>query len=378
VSGEAVLIAGYSGRALAQSAQRAGYVPLVADGYADADTRDAAETFVHLPEFVTTGVTRTGLQAALDQLSASCARPPIGLVLGAGFEDRLLLAAALEDDFPVLGTSAASATTCKTPAQFFPTLTRLGIAHPETRFDPPLSPEGWLTKKIGGSGGRHIRETHAGDGTSKHAYFQKKISGAPLSVLGIVSPAGDAFAFSRQWTSPVPSQPFRYGGATGPLTLDEDLEARLIDTCLTLAREFDLIGLVSFDFLVENSEAMLIEINPRPGATLDVFDDASGTLFAAHVAACTGENPAELLQEHWQPPAARSAAYLYADRGALTVNTSEWPGWVMDRPMPGTRIAAGNPIATVSAEASTPDAAERLCFERMGLLQTMLYDNAQS
>ncbi len=376
MSGEAVLIAGYSGRALAQSARRAGYQPLVADGYGDEDTRAASLGVAHIAEFVTTGITRTSLESALSELTAASEEPPIGLVLGAGFEDRLLLMGALEDDYAVLGTSTRANVRCKTPAQFFPTLARLGIPHPETCFDPPASASGWLIKKIGGSGGAHIREATPADQPSKHAYFQKKVSGDAISVLGIVSPQGDAFAFSRQWTSPGPSKPYRYGGATGPLTLDEDLEARLIDTCLTLAREFDLMGIVSFDFLAADGEPLLIEINARPGATLDVFDDAQGTLFAAHIAACTGEDPAQILQNQWHPPAARSVAYLYADQGPVTVNITDWPEWVMDRPAPGSRITARNPIATVKAEAATPDEAECLCFTRMGQLQAMLYDSA--
>jgi uncharacterized protein len=375
VPGESVLIAAFSGRALAQSARRAGYNPLVADGYGDDDTRACAHATEHLPQFITTGITAKSLVPALERLVAASPEPPIGLVLGAGFEDRLLLVADLEDQFPVLGTSAAACINCKEPAHFFPTLARLGIPHPETRFDPPPSPAGWLTKKVGGSGGSHIRETSATARKSKHVYFQKKVPGEAISVLGIVCAQGDAFAFSRQWTSPTPSQPYRYGGATGPLTLDEDLEARLIDTCLTLAREFDLKGIVSFDFLVHEGEPLLIEINPRPGTTLDVFDDSAGTLFSAHIAACTAINPAELLQSQWQPPAARTVAYLYADSGPLTVTAIDWPHWALDRSPLGTHVTAQSPIATVLAEAETPDAAERLCFERMGQLNSMLYDN---
>ncbi len=377
MSGESVLIAAFSGRALSASARRAGFLPLVVDGYNDLDTRACAHATEHLPQFITTGITAKSLVPALERLVAASQEPPIGLVLGAGFEDRLLLVADLEDQFPVLGSSAAACINCKEPAQFFPALARLGIPHPETRFDPPPAPAGWLTKKVGGSGGLHIRDTSAKARESKHSYFQKKVPGDAISVFGIVSPKGDAFAFSRQWTSPTPSQPYRYGGATGPLTLDEDLEARLIDTCMTLAREFDLKGIVSFDFLVHDGEPLLIEINPRPGATLDVLDDAAGTLFSAHIAACQGDDPAQILQSQWQPPAARSVAYMYADEKPLTVNLTDWPQWVMDRPEAGSRIAPGQPIATVWAEAAAPDDAERLCFERMGQLNSMLYDSTK-
>ena len=381
MTGETVLIAAFSGRALAQSAQRAGYLPLVVDGYGDADTKASAAGFKCVPEFVTTGITHKALNAALAELSAASSQPPAGLVLGTGFEDHPGLVAALAKSFPLLGNSASVIERCKDPGRFFYALAKLGIAHPQTQVEAPAEldgwPDRWLEKRTGGSGGQHIRHTTSASRSGKNLYFQRKVLGDAISVLGIVSPAGDAFAFSRQSASPHLSQPYRYGGATGPLTLDEDLEARLIDTALAVAREFELIGLVSFDFVVNGEDAFLIEVNPRPGATLDVFDDARGTLFSAHIAACTGSNPADLLQRQWDPPAARSVAYLYADRGPLAVNQTEWPEWVMDRPPPGTRIAARNPILTVAAEAQTPDAAEHMCAERLGQMQTMLYDSAK-
>ena len=43
----------------------------------------------------------------------------------------------------------------------------------------------------------------------------------------------------------------------------------------SLARSLGLRGLNSADFLIEGDNAWLIEINPRPGATLDLFDSPS-------------------------------------------------------------------------------------------------------
>ena len=42
------------------------------------------------------------------------------------------------------------------PATFFALLDQLGVAHPETQLDPPRDPDGWLSKRIGGSGGAHV------------------------------------------------------------------------------------------------------------------------------------------------------------------------------------------------------------------------------
>jgi predicted ATP-grasp superfamily ATP-dependent carboligase len=109
------------------------------------------------------------------------------------------------------------------------------------------------------------------------------------------------------------------------------LDARRSKPCTALG----LVGLVSFDFLLTDEIAYLLEANPRPSATIDVFDDAQGSLFCAHLAACRGEM-AEL------PPqkGARAAAILYADAAALPIGAPDWPAWSADRPRPGVRILA--------------------------------------
>ena len=56
----------------------------------------------------------------------------------------------------------------------------------------------------------------------------------------------------------------------------------------SITSELGLVGLNSADFLVSGDTVWLIEINPRPGATLDVFEPNEGALFAHHVAACEG------------------------------------------------------------------------------------------
>jgi predicted ATP-grasp superfamily ATP-dependent carboligase len=158
--------------------------------------------------------------------------------------------------------------------------------------------------------------------------------------------------------------------------LDEDLEARLIEMSLAVSEALSLKGIVSFDYLVEDGNPLLLEVNPRPGATLDVFDDAAGTVFKAHVEAARGGDPAALLASEWHPPVARAAAFLYADRGPLSVVPVDWPTWAADRPRPGSAIGAGQPLATVIAEGISVAEVEAACRERLGTLETLLYDTA--
>lgn len=378
MTAEAVLIAAFSARALAASARRAGYLPLVVDCFGDLDTSEHAAASRCLPARVQTGFIARSLVAALDSLVAEAPRPPIGLVLGSGFECNPRLVSKLAERYRLIGNAPEVIKHAKSPDTFFSILDRLGIRHPETRLTPPPEAGGWLMKRIGGSGGLHILNCPAKPRPDPRRYFQRRVDGEAISVMGIVSKRGNAFAMSRQWTSPFPKRPYRYGGAAGSLTLEADLEARLIDTALALARELNLVGLVSFDFLVAEGEATLLEVNPRPGATHDVFDDASGSLFRAHVEACSGGDPAAVLQSGWRPPTARAAAFLYADRGPLTAPDIEWPPWAADRPRPGSLISQHQPVATVLADDTELHAAECACRNRLGLLEDLLYEGQKA
>ena len=51
-----------------------------------------------------------------------------------------------------------------------------------------------------------------------------------------------------------------------------------------LTRRAGLVGLCSADFIRGADGYQLIEINPRPGATLDIFDSAEAPLMEAHLA----------------------------------------------------------------------------------------------
>lgn len=66
-------------------------------------------------------------------------------------------------------------------------------------------------------------------------------------------------------------------------------EQQMVTAAATLIELLDPVGLVSFDFIVNDSTAYLLEVNPRPGATLDVFDDLRGSLFRAQVEAGLGK-----------------------------------------------------------------------------------------
>lgn len=368
---EAVLIAALSGRGLAASARRAGYLPLVADAFGDSDTGQLAADARCVKDAARIGFRAKPVFAALGELAASSARPVIGLILGSGFEDRPKLIAALARGYRLIGNDAATVARSKDPVALAALLDSLAIAHPETRIAPPEKPGDWLSKRIGGSGGTHIVPAALAQ-RSPRRYFQRRLAGQPISALAIATRDGaHMVGISRQWAVGRGPRPYRYGGAVGPVRLAPAIEATIRSAVEQLCDALGLVGLAAFDFLLVGSTPHLLDINPRPSATLDVFDDATGSLFHAHLAACEGR-AAQLPVMN----GARAAAVLYADGGPLNVAPLPWPAWTADRPSPATCIPRYRPIATVFAAGETAEEAFRSCHRRLDVLGEMLYAQA--
>jgi predicted ATP-grasp superfamily ATP-dependent carboligase len=373
--GEAVLIAAFSGRALAQSARRAGYEPLVVDAFGDQDTREAAADVRGVEGAVRTGFRTKPVLAALDALASTAPSPPAGLVLGSGFEDKPKLIAALARRFRLLGPPPETIAACKDPAHFFPTLDKLHVPHPLTQRSPPENPKGWLTKRIGGSGGRHIRVCSAKSKARPRRYFQERIEGERLSVGGLFGPRSISLTITRQWTAPSPELPFRFGGAVSGALVDITIGERMLKDAEAVSAALGLVGMASFDFIIAEGTPLLLEVNPRPGASLDVLDDDKGSLFCAHVEACLGTTTSPGVP---RATSARAMAILHADRGPLTLGETPWPAWSADRGAPGTFVPRGAPLASVFADAPTADAAEALARSRLADLEEVLYEHAKS
>jgi predicted ATP-grasp superfamily ATP-dependent carboligase len=359
-----VLIAAASGRALAASARRAGYAPLVADFFGDLDTLAVARAYVRLPDGLARGMDETLLDA-LETLAAG--EQPCGLVWGTGFEDRPHLLAQLARRWPLLGNTAESVAIVKDPIAFARLCEDCGISHPETSRSRPADVAGWLRKRIGGAGGSHIRSAAGHDDLNRDVYFQRCVDGVPVSVSFLADGhRALILGCSAQWSSPTLRQPFRYGGAARPADVSRDVERALARAVQDIAATVPLVGLNSADFLVHGNAFHLLEINPRPGATLDIFEPADGSLFALHVAACARQLPD-------RAPAldgAAASAIVYADRD-IRAPALDWPAWTADRPQAGISVKAGEPFCTVHARGETAAEARRFVERRQAAILTL-------
>ena len=130
-----VLIAAASGRALAASARRAGYAPLVADFFGDEDTIAAAQAHVRIRPHNGRSMDPDELIAAFHALAAT--HDPSGAVCGTGFEDRPDVLARIAQRWTLIGNSPATVARIKDPTFLAALCRRCGIPHPDTRPDPP-------------------------------------------------------------------------------------------------------------------------------------------------------------------------------------------------------------------------------------------------
>jgi uncharacterized protein len=90
-----------------------------------------------------------------------------------------------------------------------------------------------------------------------------------------------------------------------------------------------------------------------------VFESSEGSLFAHHIAACEGR-----LTRPSAGLAFKAAEIAYAPCDLMAPAGWNWPDWVVDRPPPGTRFAAGDPLCTTLASAATVDLARICASER--------------
>jgi predicted ATP-grasp superfamily ATP-dependent carboligase len=367
---DSVLVVAASGRALAASARRGGFIPLVADFFGDQDTLRLAYRHCLLPEGLATGMCEHAVLAALEVLSRGTR--PIGVVCGTGFEDRPQVLATIAARWRLIGNSPGTVARLKDPLAFAALCGAAGIPHPPVSLQPPADPDGWLRKRRGGAGGSHINAASSGEPV-EGTYFQRLVTGTPMSALVLADGRrAQVLGCSAQWSAPTRHQPFRFGGAVAPAPVASATADRVAGVVAHVMAQVALVGLNSFDFLRDGEALWLLEINPRPGATLDLFEPEGGSLFAAHVAACGG-TPLSIPQSAGP---AKATAIVYADHDIAAVPVLDWPGWTADRPHPGTCIKGGEPLCTVFSVAPSADEARRMVAARSAAVLSLMVARA--
>lgn len=334
---------------------------MVLDTFADSDTRRLAARWGRTADL---RACEAPLRALLRGLP-----PPVAAVYGSGADRIPALVRALGEAGPLCGNPPAVLSRLLDPRAFFAALESLGIACPETRFEPPSRPSGWLLKAGCSEGGKGVRfaefsRARPGD------YWQRHIEGRPMSLLFLADGASiRSVGCNLQHTVAAGEYPYLYAGCTAGADISPAARVRLEYAAAALTRWFGLKGLNGIDFIDDGSCCRVVELNPRPVASMALYDaDWPCGLLAAHLAACRGVLPE-------RRPAAgsiRTSRLLYAAHGFVAPPAWLWPEDSADVPVAGSRIEAGMPVLTLYARGETAIAAEARLAMRLRQAQLLI------
>ena len=337
---ERLLIVGASGRAAAASlgpATRA----VVIDLFADVDTAELATCL---------RADASRYPESLAELAETVAPTP-WLFVG-GPENHPDLVARISRRHELLGNGPGALRLVRDRAWLAARVAEAGALMPEALAPDSPTPEigRWLWKPAR-AGGLGIRVSPPGEvGGPREAFVEGRAIGAAFvtargqtRLWGVAESLGGDFAHAK---------PFHYAGGTAPALLDPAIVEVLHRLGDHVGRAGKLVGAWNLDCILAESRVFVLELNPRLTASIDLFDRVlDARLAPAHVAACRGELPAMP-----RPNGRFAAKAVYFAPGPITYPGGACAGVaVADRPAPGTRFDAGEPVATLIAAGESAD-----------------------
>ncbi len=389
-------IVGASTRSAAASAVRAGFQPIAADLFADADLRRIA-TSTRISPYP---------EGFVDWLRA--VEPPAWMYTGA-LENHPELVDQMAWIAPLWGNPGDVLSRVRSPWELAAVLRTAGLLFPETREKPDGLPRdgSWLTKTYQGASGsgvrlwgetgrqedketRRLSEAGSVQGSpclpfslSPCLVYQRRIAGVPCAAVYVASDgAAELLGVTRQLIgeSWLGAHGFQYAGSVGPWPVSETAQATLKKLGNVLSEQFELVGLFGVDFVLDGNDVWTVEVNPRYTASVEIVERFTGvSAIAAHATACGGTR---LEVRRVESAKACGKAILFARRDivvseefaerALAESARKpWPT-LGDVSPAGTPIEAGRPILTLFDDDVDVDAVERRLFERSAEIEILL------
>jgi predicted ATP-grasp superfamily ATP-dependent carboligase len=221
-----------------------------------------------------------------------------------------------------------------------------------------------------------VREARPGERRRPGEFLQARLDGAAGSIA-FVAAGGEARLLGAttllDTTGPdagiaaLAAPPFRYAGnIAGPMDAMLPPEAlRLLERAASrITARFELRGLNGIDYVLTDRGPVVLEVNPRFTASMEILEECLGESFIdRHLEALDGARPPGA------PPASVSAApawrakgILYADRALVAPDPDLLvPLGARDRPREGERFEPGRPLCTlVVAGTGASDCRRRL------------------
>ena len=341
------LVIATSGRAIAQALVASGNTVAVIDGFADVDTCHAAEFCKKV-------------KRANSSLDANEVLRTISSLQKKLIFDGLLYDSALEvnpnllDKISfnnVIGNSSKTLYQCNSISYFFSTLEKLEIPFPEICKQPRLAISGsWLTKNASTTGGFGVSPFDERNTATEDIYFQRKLDGLNFSITFFangkeIQPIGFNTLWSKHLTDKIP---YAYAGAINDVDIIELHKKSAIQHAQSITKAFNLVGLNSIDYILNDDCVYVIDINPRIPATYELYETKYGDLIKEHINVCKTSN---ISLGQWDKLLRAHAIVYAAEKIEVPINFN-WPLWTADRPHAGEIINQHQPVCSIFAGGS--------------------------
>ena len=376
-------VAGLSARLLAQAAQDDGFDVLALDLFGDADTRAMSRHWWSVGIPGRFQIDAGKLLAALAEAGRADSRwaPPLGWVAGSGLEGRPGLLADAAQCMPLVGCTPDAVARLRDPDTFFGFLSQQGIPHPPVARVRPVDGQAWLLKDLHACGASHIRLLSAAAPSPELApgqILQRRAPGQAMSATFVANgQQARLLGVNRQSirAHPVrPEVPYVFCGVVGPVPVAPAVLAGLQAALDLLVPAFGLRGLCSLDFLLHADTWQLLEVNPRPPASVALYPHWRP--MAAHVLACLEGLLPVAPPERAPEQAVRGYEIVFARRD-FTLDSAQAARLAAsadthDLPAAGQHFDAGDPLCSVTLDGpGAPDVLARLGARRDALLNLL-------
>lgn len=336
-----LLIIAQSGQMLAQAASNIGLTFFVIDCFSDRDTHALAADLYQVSSLAIDNI-----QTGVKKFKKNCSF----CLYGSGFEAYPETLVFLASHFQLLGNSSRTFNALQNKPAFFQQLQRLNITYPAVYVTPPASKKNYLIKPYQSLGGENIQRltsvnTHP---LKKNTfYYQRYIKGENLSVLFLAHREyARVLGYNQQWTRP---DSFVFSGIMNHATLAKQHQHTIQQWLKKLTSHYQLQGLCSLDFILYKDQCYLLEINPRPPASMMLYQ---ANLLQHHLLACQNKVDQQTIFL-----SKKYTAYqiIYAPKHIKIPQTMQWASCCHHIPNGGQIIPKDSPICSmiISQNSST-------------------------
>lgn len=355
-----ILLVGVSTRSLAESAVRSGYETAAIDAFGDYDLKALCESYSLRRDFQIP-FSASGLFTASRKLSFDA------VVYTSNLENHPEVVQRFARRGMVLGNTAQVLSSVRTWSSLYDSLNRSGFRVPETIYHDngrQANPERqWLRKPVHSGGGHGIMFAPNARSARRGYLLQEYIPGLSCSASFVANQREAVVIGLTEQLVGLPefgADGFRYCGNILPLETVRNRQngASLLEQVQRIAslitREFGLVGVNGFDFILADGQVCLTEVNPRYSASMELIERAYDlSIFDLHVqAVMQGRLPEFDLDQRMRQIEKRSygKAILYAEKDSLATDTRDWvQSELRDVPYPGESLEEGKPVCTILA-----------------------------